>query len=143
MANYLYCAVVNRYNENVLVKNIYLVARNILHASHIAEEEVFENNMFDNVPVEIASIVRIMEIDNVINCDSLFDEDDDDVVHNPLDVSGIPEDDLILFKHSCDKTIKLVNGDWGIVKCPECSKPILRRNLSLVSGMWVYIEGNL
>lgn len=140
----IYDVKVSKHGSTKKLKTIRVAGMNIVQASHMAMEIAYNTDMFRGKCVEITGIKKNKNVKYVEGLDDVFsDGDGDEDMINPLDISGVAEDDLIIFKHNCDSTIKLVDGNWGIVKCPSCSKPILRRNLSQVSGMWIYVEGKL
>ncbi len=142
MANYIYAIDVHKYGEKETLRIVHIVAQHQLQASHIAQTVVYEIGMFDNVPVEIYSVTKLPEIENVVNADDLFedfDEEEGDGIDDPFDIEGIPGDNIIQFKHTCNSTVTVVDSEWDMIACPTCKEKINRTELENLNGIWCFI----
>ena len=140
MPSYLYKIQINKYNSTEKVEDVFLIAEYHLQAARTAEHHVFEELRYPQFPVEIVSISRIMEIGDILNANvSSANDVIEEIVENPLDLEGVPDDHVIRFKHpSCGNMIEVVDDGWERFFCPDCQKEILRNNLSEIAGIWVY-----
>jgi hypothetical protein len=90
--------------------------------------------------VEITSMVKVQGVGKIVNADfNMNGENDDEELTDPFEIEGIPDDDLMIFKHNCNTTIKLLENEWGFVKCPGCKEEILRSEVQNIAGTWCYI----
>jgi hypothetical protein len=140
MTNRIYAIDVHKYGERETLKIIHIIAQQQLQASHIAHAVVYEIGMFDNIPVEIYSVTKVPDIENVVNADELFEnmvEEGND--NDPFETEGIPADDLIHFKHICDATITVTDSEWETIECPTCKERIDRKEVQNLNGIWCFI----
>lgn len=142
MASYLYKIEITKYNTSEVIKVIHLAANNLVEASHIAAFYVYEKDMFPNNPVEIISVVRDMNVEDIINADVSGGDGEEEEISDPLDTEGIADEDLIVFKHTCDHTVRILDNEWVAVSCPSCSTEILRSDIQNVSGVWIYVHSS-
>ncbi len=138
LANYLYKVVVNKYNSEEKIEELHLIAENYLQACHIAEHYIFEAGKYPNTPVEVVSIVRDMSVKDIIN--SNIKDDDEYEVEDPFDVEGLPENEIMKFKHSCQNWITVMADGWHVIECPDCKEEIMREDYENVGGVWVYMK---
>jgi len=148
MANYLYSCRVCKYNTQELIKEVHLVAQDIVQASHVAHYYIFQEVMFPNQPIEISSITRVEGIDDVVNADMNVDEDemsneedydDEGEEDDPFDLSGIPGDNVMRLKHLCGQTLELANYQWKSVICPKCKQEVYRNEIQLDAGIYIFV----
>jgi hypothetical protein len=144
--SYVYKCQVNKHTSKKKVKTIRVVADNLVQASHMAMEKIHNSGIFMNDCIELVSIKKDFKVKNVYDMDDVFEDGDGEgeesepIIRNPFDVSGQAPDDRIQVKHSCGEKLELVNGNWGIVKCPGCNDVIARSEISNMNGIWVYVK---
>lgn len=132
-------------------EKIYFIAANFFQLSHLVALYVYgddENDPMYDFQVEISSMTKVQNIGKIVNAD--FDlngenEEEDFDLESPLDVSRSSGDDIIEFKCTCEKKVR-VDGSfqWPATKCPHCSRIILRRDLSEIkgTGIWAFVPSN-
>lgn len=124
-------------------EKIYFIAVNFFQLSHLVALYVFgddENDPMYDFQVEISSMTKVQNVGKIVNADFNMDGDDDEEeLSDPFDIEGIPDDDLIFFKHSCNTTVKCLDNGWGFVRCPTCKEEILRSEIQNIAGTWCYI----
>jgi hypothetical protein len=128
-------------------ESLYFLAENFFELSHIIADMIFDNDsdMYPDFPVQILGMARVPGVGKIVNgyhfgCDGDGDERVD--LDAPLNLSSASADTIIEFKCSCTEKVKVQIGDWPAVRCPHCKRIILRRDLSEVSGIWLYTPSN-
>lgn len=118
-------------------------------ATHIATHEVYDDDSKFTIPVEVASIQRLTEIDNVIiNFDILFgneegENDEEEYIGNePIEVAKNMGDEQVMnFKcGQCKEDLRVARGIWPYVICPNCSYKMERRYIKDAGGYYFYEE---
>jgi hypothetical protein len=57
-------------------------------------------------------------------------------------INSIPHDDIMSFNCDCGYKIRVVNNEWESICCKGCNKLILREEVKLEKGRFIYKERN-
>jgi len=138
----VYDVKVSKHGSNKKLKIIRVVSESIVHAAHLAMEEVYSTDMFRGKCVEITGIKKNKKSKNLMGLDSLFNDDDemgDEQIQDPYDIGGESQDDLMRFKHNCDNLLEVRDTGWDWLKCKYCNKIIQRNEIQNIAGVFVFI----
>ena len=128
-------------------KTLHFLGYNVFQVSHIAFGYVYDSdNEFEaDVPVDIGSIKKVPGIQNI--CNELFALDMMDNEHDHEEFSGnqpievaknLPDEDVIQFKCSCHESLRVPQGFFPFVVCPNCENKIFRREIKNAGGIYYY-----
>lgn len=140
---YVYAVEVVKWGEDEPYNVFHLIAQNLLEASHIAADNVYNpDGEYNKFPSEIKSVKRIDGIRNIINGSEYFIDDEESNEYDP-DVpqelaKNLPDNEIMKFKCSCGEEIRTVNGMWPYTVCHECHNNILRREVEEIGGIFIY-----
>ena len=125
--------------------NLYFVAGNFFQLSHFVAGYVYGDERSDpfykDFPVEVVSMVKIEGIGKIVNAADILMDDEEDEVYDPeqpLDTSKFSSDHLMTFKCVCHESITCADYSWPYIKCPECDRFILRKDITEIPGTGVF-----
>lgn len=138
---YVFEAEINKLGTNESVKTLHVLANTMFDASHLLMHYVEDNPEF-RMPVEIGSIQRLTEIENILIDPDIFDGDEDEYTgKEPLEMAeNAPDEQIIKFKCSCGEELRVMDGNWPYVVCPNCSNNIRRREVENIGGFYIYTK---
>lgn len=146
---YVFEAEINKFQSKELVKRVHVLGYNLFDANHTLMHWAFDGDGRFDVEVEIGSIKKIKEIDNIINGDFIemdmeedFDEYDPEIPYKV--VENLPDDSeaVMKFKCSCHEEIRVSSGHWLYIQCKNCENKIYRREIQDVGGIHIYVPMN-
>ena len=128
-----------------IFKTIHLIGYNLFQVSHIAMHIVYdEDGEFKNELLEVGSIRKLPEVKRIYNPEfviemlELEDEEDYDG-SNPLEIGKkLPDEAVMEFSCRCHEKLRVPQGYWPFVTCPNCENKILRREVKNVGGLFFY-----
>jgi predicted RNA-binding Zn-ribbon protein involved in translation (DUF1610 family) len=89
-------------------------------------EKEFEKDEYKIVSVTELEEIQIMNWPNFLN---------------PFDVEDAPKEDVIDFRCSCGKEIKILDG-WKTIDCPYCGKEIDRNSIIGDNGNYLLLDAD-
>lgn len=128
-------------------KTLHFLGYNVFQVSHIAFEYIYDSDSeFEaDVPVDIGSIKKVPGIQNI--CNELFALDmmDDEHDHEEYDgkslikaAENMPDEAVMEFKCSCHEKLRVPQGMWPFLVCPNCQNKIFRREIKDIGGIYIY-----
>jgi hypothetical protein len=142
LKTFVFAVTINKYDDEKPLKVLHFIARSAFEIAHIVDDYIWGGGTdeFKDSMVEITSISRVPGI--VIANSPLDDEEDDEHEYTgqePLRMAeNMPNDRVIVFKCPCHEELRVADGHWPYVTCPNCSTQILRREIVDVGGIYVF-----
>ena len=128
-----------------IFKTIHLIGYNLFQVSHIAMHVIYdEDSEFKNELLEVGSIRKLSEVNRIYNPEFVIEmlemEDEEDYDgSNPLEIGKkLPDEAVMEFSCRCHEKLRVPQGYWPFVTCPNCENKILRREVKNVGGLFFY-----
>lgn len=131
-------------------RKIYFLGYSVFQVSHMVTEYLYdgESDFRSDSPVEIGTIRRVPGISDIVNpffaMDMLEDEEGEHS-HGEFDGSQpieiakqLPDEAVMTFKCSCHEEIRVPQGFFPYVVCPNCENKILRREIKNAGGIYYF-----
>jgi len=143
---YVFEVEVFRNGTDILIKKIHLLAYNLFQATHIAFDYIHdEESEFQNENVELGSVKRLTQINNIVNLEFILDmmDDNEDEEYDgsePMELAKqMPEEATISFECECKEKLTIPEQImFPFIKCPNCDNKILRSEIKTVGGISFY-----
>ena len=139
----------NYMGSDELYDKIHLLGYDVFQVSHLATEYLYddETEFESDVPVEIGAIRKIAGIKNICNPFFALDMVEEEQQHNHNEFDGsrpieigkkLPDEAVMSFKCSCQEQLRVPQGFFPYVICPNCENKILRREIVDAGGIYIY-----
>lgn len=138
-----------RLGSNEKLGTIHCLAYNLFHATHECMDYINSDESKFTGLVEIGSIRKLSDIQNIINPYFLLDSDEEDEAEIEDDlllpyrvVENLPDSDprVMKFKCQCKQELRVSSGDWHAIRCTKCANIIFRGEMEDIGGMYVYLK---
>ena len=140
--NVLWAIDIVKLGEEVPFKTVHLIGQNFFEVSHTVGEYIFEADLFD-FPVDVLNIRKVLGVEEILNAQDFMEEHERYDPEEPYRMAeNAPSDQVIKFKCTCQNEVKVMNSPWPFIKCKDCSRTILHRDLENVAGIWIYHPSN-
>jgi len=134
-----------RLGDETIFETLHFLAKNFFELSHICGEYIFQNNDKYDFPVDVINLRKVIGIKEIVNAEDFMDEDESDGYNPEMPyemAENAPDEQLMKFKCTCKNEVKVMNGNWPYIKCHDCSRTILRKDLENVAGVWIFHPSN-
>ena len=138
-----------RLGTNEKLGIIHCMAYNLFHATHECMDYINSDESKFTGLVEIGSIRKLSDIQNIINPYFLLESDDEGEMEDEDDlllpyrvVENLPDSDqrVMKFKCQCKEELRVSSGDWNALKCTNCGNIIFRGEVENIGNMYVYLK---
>ncbi|MFZ2992556.1 MAG: hypothetical protein WA061_02460 [Microgenomates group bacterium] len=150
MATFVFEITLNKLGDSTPYKIFHWLGRNTLDVNHEFAHYIYESDEEQyNLPFEITSVRKLNEIKSVENALFYFEEDFESDGMDEEDWDGtepltmaknMSDEKVILFSCECKETLRVAEGNWPYVKCPNCENQILRREIKNAGGLYYYAK---
>ncbi len=139
---WIYEVEINRFGTGELIKKLHVLSAAMFDVSHFLMNFIYDNEHSEfSTPVEIGSIRRFTDIENVLIDFEVFDDEDRDEYtgKEPLEMADrVSPEKVFKFKCSCGRELRVVDDSWPYVICPSCHNNIKRSEVENVGGIYIY-----
>lgn len=145
----LFTAKIYKYGTDILLEECQVMSLSLFQAIHTLSEYVFGEDSHFQHPVEIRSIERMTNVNNIINPEFVFEEMDNEEnggEHNhytgdiPLNIAkNMTENQTITFKCECHEELRIpAQMGFPFVTCPNCQLEIKPTEIKNAGGIYYY-----
>jgi predicted RNA-binding Zn-ribbon protein involved in translation (DUF1610 family) len=129
-----------KFGTSEFVKKVQIVSKDMFDATHMLSHYIWRDDSEFKFLVELGIVRRLSQIDNLIIDPEIFDDGEDEYDGSePIEMAkNLPDDRVIKFKCQCNDEIRVADGAWPFVRCPNCSTKIYRREVLEVGGFYIY-----
>jgi len=146
---YVFEVELNLLGTDQLYKKVHFLGYNVFQLSHLVMEYLYDedSNFQADSPVEIGAIRKVAGIQNIVNPFFAMDMMEGEHEHNdenydgnnPLEIGKkLPDEAVMIFSCQCHEKLRVPQGYFPFVTCPNCENKILRREIVDVGGIYIY-----
>jgi hypothetical protein len=142
---YVWKIELGKWGSDEILKTIHMIGLNLFEITHIATHYIYEESEeLSNAHIEILSVTKVRGIETIVNGEYYSTGEDEDIDSytgkEPLDLAeNMPDERVISFTCACYEKLRVADGNWPFLICPNCETRILRREIVNTGGIYLYI----